>query len=503
MQIVSEGTPLISMVGATLRLGNSWVVSDVDWCLRRGENWVVWGANGAGKSTLARALQGRVPVVRGRIVHHYLEDGSSPAAAGGTALVSSDQYHQLIQREQLLDEMRAFSGRVDQTTTVADLLEISPRTPSDAAAGRGARIGSLLDVEVTAKPLSTLSSGEIRKVLIARAVMRAPCLLILDEPFDGLDQASRKQCTQILERLHATGTQMVLVTHRLREIPFFFDRLLHIDHGRVIWQGRLAAFLPSPATRTRRPQGFDRSPASADTAQNGSDRTHLIRMRAVTVRYSSTIVLDHIDWTVREGEHWGVVGPNGAGKTTLLNLITGDNLQGYANALELFGRCKGAGDSLWQIRHHIGLVSDVQQARFQRRMTGLDVVCSGFFDSIGLYRSCSTDQQRCARIWIERFELTDLADRNMTALSFGQQRMLLLARAMVKTPRLLILDEPCNGLDRVNRQRLHTMVDRIADDGGTTTLYVTHQAEEMPACITHRLCLAAGKVVSAGPVRFL
>jgi len=221
----------------------------------------------------------------------------------------------------------------------------------------------------------------------------------------------------------------------------------------------------------------------------------LIRMNDVTVRYKDAIVLDKVSWEVRGGENWAIIGPNGAGKTTLLKLITGDNLQGYANQITLFGRLKGTGESIWQIRHMIGYVADDLQARYQRNLMGVDVVCSGFFDSVGLYASVTEKQRQTALDRMETLDILGLAHQRINRLSFGQQRLLLIARAMVKTPRLLILDEPCNGLDPVHRRQVLSILDRIVQSGRTHLLYVTHRQKEMPAGITHCLYLEAGRVI--------
>jgi molybdate transport system ATP-binding protein len=198
---------------------------------------------------------------------------------------------------------------------------------------------------------------------------------------------------------------------------------------------------------------------------------------------------------MRSGENWALIGPNGAGKTTLLRLITGDNLQAYANHLELLGRRKGSGESVWDIKAHIGVVADDLQARYQRNLTGYDVICSGFFDSIGLYRFCSSDQKQTARQWIDTLALDDLADEPFNRMSFGQQRLLLIARAMVKSPKLMVLDEPCSGLDAAHRRRVLQLVDIIGQRPSTGLLFVSHHPEEIPACVSRRLYLDAGRVV--------
>ena len=176
-----------------------------------------------------------------------------------------------------------------------------------------------------------------------------------------------------------------------------------------------------------------------------------------------------------------------------MRLITGENLQAYANDIILFGQPKGSGETIWQIRNKIGYVADELQARYQRKLTGLDVVISGFFESVGIYRIVDQHQIQAARSWLEKLGITELSDAFMNRLSFGQQRLLLIARAMVKRPQLLILDEPCNGLDRAHRVMVLNLLDRIADTGDTQLIYISHRYDEFPACIHHYLLLEGGR----------
>ena len=222
---------------------------------------------------------------------------------------------------------------------------------------------------------------------------------------------------------------------------------------------------------------------------------HLLSIQGAKAHYGAAQALFGVDLNVMPGETVALVGANGAGKTTLLKLITGDQLQAYANKIVLFGRPKGSGESVWEIKQHIGYLGDDFQARYQRHMTAFEVVCSGFFDSVGLYRQCTAEQKERARWWCNTLALEDLTQRPMMQLSFGQQRLILIARAVVKTPQLLILDEPCNGLDAEYRRAVLHILDQIARNGHTHLLYVSHQAEDMPTCITHRLYLEKGRIV--------
>jgi molybdate transport system ATP-binding protein len=492
-----SAVPFITLDGVTVRVAGRWVLNDLTWQIHTGENWVVWGANGAGKTTLARALLGDAPVVKGRIHRHYEAHRSPGGASGMPALVSADQHQDFFQLQQRLDAMAHFSGRLEPGAPASELLDALPQADPDDRSElvRILKMETLLD-----KPVGVLSTGETRKLLIARALLRHPGLLILDEPFNGLDAASQAQMAQMLDRLGGSGVQMVLITHRPVEIPKVFSRLIHIENGRLQWQGPIRDFFAA-----RRGPGEGRPPARLSSLQRrpiadeSGGRVPLVQMRDVCVRYGENRVLEGISWTLRQGEHWALIGPNGAGKSTLLRLITGDNLQGYANELILFGRPKGSGESVWQVKQQIGYVADDLQLRYQKKMSGLDVVCSGFFDSVGLYRRCTDIQRQTARECMRDTGIRELGSRLFSELSFGQQRMVLIARALVKAPRLLILDEPCNGLDAGNRLKVIGMLEGIGRRAAASLLYVSHRSDEMPACITHCLYLSEGRIQSCGP----
>jgi len=220
----------------------------------------------------------------------------------------------------------------------------------------------------------------------------------------------------------------------------------------------------------------------------------------VTVSYGGKPVLKNLNWSMRAGEHWALCGPNGSGKTTVVNLIAGENPQVYASDIRLFGRRRGSGDSIHDIRRRLGFMSCEFHLRHTRRLTAFEVVLSGFFDSVGLYRTADARQAESARGLMETLGIGGLTGRAFPRLSFGEQRMVLLARAVVKLPELLVLDEPCQGLDRVNRRRVIEMVDRICRLSATHIIYVTHHPDEIPACITHRLALAP--VAAGAPAAF-
>ena len=485
-----ENRCFIQLENVTLRVRDSFLLPGTSWQIDRGQHWAILGPNGAGKTTLVKALTGDVPVVKGAV-----------SAFGGrtkairTEYVSFEQHQRLMVREAQRDEFRHFSGNLNGITTVREILVEGNGTPPDENSVAVERVAARLNLRhLLGRGIRALSTGEIRKVQIARVLLNAPEIMILDEPFDGLDQSARQDLSQIIDDLMDETRTVILVTHRQREILPHVSHVLAVKDGAVIFQGRREEVL-TPA-QLERLYAFDPAasfsiPASADVPQLEpvAERPPeiLVDMKNVTVKYDGTTALDNISWTVKSGENWVVLGPNGSGKTTLLNLITADHPQAYANEIYLFGRRRGSGESIWDIKQRIGMVSSEFHLRYRKPITAFEAVLSGFFDSVGLYRHASPDQKQIAEKWMTVLGIAHKADKIFNQLSYGEQRMVLLARSMVKMPRILILDEPYQGLDRTNRQRILEAIDVIGRHSGTQIIYVTHYPDEIPACMTHML----------------
>ncbi|MCU0594433.1 MAG: ATP-binding cassette domain-containing protein, partial [Desulfobacterota bacterium] len=318
-----------------------------------------------------------------------------------------------------------------------------------------------------------------------------------------LDERAKAELKGLIDRLMIGPMRVILVTHRFEEISPRITHVLCVKDCRVMLHGPAGEILKPE----RIPEIYGEGGLGAEgkglysktqKEKQESGPHELIAMKDTTVRYGKQVVLARINWTVRRGENWAVLGPNGSGKSKLLELITGDNVQGYANDIQLFGRRKGSGETIWEIKEKLSIVSAEFQMRYQKRIPAYDVICSGFFDSIGLYEICTEQQHQAVRSWIGLLKMEDLARKRFDHLSHGQQRLILLARAMVKSPLLMILDEPCDGLDYANRRQVLDFIEFIGSRTATDLIYVTHHKEELPACITHALVLADGKVMSAG-----
>jgi len=478
----------IRLENVTIRVREKFILADTSWEIKNNQNWAILGPNGSGKSSLVGTLMGDVPVVKGKVTRNYPR-----TAQGAIGYVSLELHQRLIAREEDRDEARFFSGRMDtfakarQTILSADHNEYV-EAPNFDRVVKHLEIGYLLD-----RGIRFLSTGEMQKVLIARALMKSPKLLILDEPFEGLDDKSKGRLGNTITGLMGEGMQVILVTHRFEEI------LRHITH--VLCLKDCKVFLQGERDEVLKPQNMDRLfnrkgpvtiplPRQEDgrEAPQEGKRELFVELKNTTVRYGDIPVLENLNWAMKRGENWAIVGPNGSGKTTLLSLIIGDNPQAYANEIYLFGKRKGSGESIWDIKKRIGFVSSELQIHYRKRMRVHDVVLSGFFDSIGLYRKCGREQHAAAGQWMKLLGIAYAAEW-YDQLSYGQKRMVLLARSMVKSPTLLILDEPCQGLDRSNRKVILDLIDHIGRKTKTHVLYVTHHQDEIPSCITHALRL--------------
>jgi molybdate transport system ATP-binding protein len=486
---ISDGR-FIAFESVTLRVRDRHILPATCWEIREAQSWAVLGPNGSGKSTLMRALAGETPVVKGHIRRHH--PLAAPECMG---YVSFETHRELIAREQAADAARYFSGAIESYLTPQGLMETVEGDGGPAQRiSKGAilamlGIGGLLD-----RPMRFLSTGEIRRILIARAILRSSGMLLLDEPFEGLDIAGRKRLTESIDLLLKHGIRVMLATHRMENLLPAFTHVIALKEGQVFCSG--------PRDQVLTPESIEQLydlkvggpensiPAGRTTATDqGSARSVVIEIKNAGVHYQGLSVFENLNWTVRRGENWTITGPNGSGKSTLLQMITGDHPQAYANDVYLFGRRRGSGESIWDIKQRLGVVSSEFQVNYRKPIRAFDVVLSGFFDSVGLYRRAGPAQVETAHTWLERLGLGLLKEKRYDLLSFGERRMILLARAVVKTPEILVLDEPCQGLDPANRKRILALVDVIVRQPHTQILYVSHHPEEMPACITHYLDL--------------
>lgn len=474
----------------------------VDWRLKRGEVWAVVGPNGAGKSTLLRVLRGQVPVIRGELRYGSNEAGRALAAEPWRQVlhVSFAAQSTLLKGAAGYVQSRWHGGEDDAVARARDVLG----TALDLPEGRRI-VGALALEPILDRRVTELSNGERRKVLIARAAATGPIVLALDNPFAGLDRASRAVVADAVRRLHERGMTILLATSRTDEMPEVTTHILVLESGRVVRAGprdtvegdeRFAEVMLPAA---RRPE---RAPArpGAGSATSSSGRTPLVELREVDVRYGAVDVLRRIDWTVRRGERWVVVGANGAGKSALLSLVLTDNPQAYANDVSLFGRRRGSGESIWDLRRRIGCVSPEMHLYCERDRRVLDVVRSGFRSPVVPPGRPVVREVGVAEAWLEALGLEQCRDRRFGDLSEGERQMVLIGRALATGPELLVLDEPCQGLDPGRRARVLDVLERTLRPADTTLILVTHDVDEIPSSMTHGLLLRRGRAALAASV---
>lgn len=480
---------LITLQNITLRVRDKFILPGTSWAINTHQNWAVLGPNGVGKSSLVGALVGNVPAVKGNILRHLPQ--ALPAAI---SYVSFELEQRLIDREEKRDTARFFTGKLDSFEKSADLIQAQDNNAAAPAADFDKIIDALEIGYLLGRGIRFLSTGELRKIMIARALMQSPRLLILDEPFAGLDIYSKTQLKEIINSKVNNNCQLILVAHRFEEITANITHILCLKDDAVFLQGPRKKVLASE--KMDRLYERDKPVAlsfplkkSAPRKPKGQEAAIIVQMKNTTVKYGSQLVLDRLNWLIRADENWAVLGPNGSGKSTLLSLIIGENPQAYANKIYLFGRRRGSGETIWDIRKNIAFVSAEFQIRYRKKILAYHVILSGFFDSVGLYRTATAEQHAIARQWIKNLGIDGISERKFNQLSYGEKRLILIARAMVKSPALLILDEPCQGLDMENRHMILDLIETVGAHTQTCLLYVTHHANEIPPCITHVLRL--------------
>ncbi len=323
------------------------------------------------------------------------------------------------------------------------------------------------------RSIRTFSSGEQKKALLKYLLANQPGFLVVDNVFDMLDAASREELLKHLVSL-SEKMPMVQIFRRRDNLLPFIDKVLEIEGGQVVYQGSAAAFLQRYAQRQTTILPGTIPVSSIDF---GIPINPLVRFNSVSVSYGPRAILDAIHWEIRSGDFWHLIGPNGSGKTTLLTMITGDNPQAYGQDLILFGRKKGSGESIWEIKKKIGYVTPAMTVLFKGWHSVERMVISGLYDSVGLYRQPTTNELDLALRWLELMGLASMRKQRFADLSEGRQCMVLIARAMVKHPPLLILDEPIHGLDDQDASLVVALIHKIATESQTTLIYVSHQQE--------------------------
>ena len=489
----------------------------IDLDILQGEQIAIVGNNGSGKSILAGMLTGRIPPRGGSLAYDFspspftlISDNIKHITFRDSygSYTDSTYYHQQRWNQIDIDE--------SNTPTVRELLDKAFDTAEhstakcfgykeeDKAAITAERrvlreklfslfhLDSLLD-----KYIIMLSSGELRKFQLTRTLLSSPRILVLENPFIGLDAATRQQLQDLLQALiKEIGLQVILVLSKSDDIPPFITHVVTMDHRRLMGKDTYSTYqthipsIPAHVLTAEKRQAILSLPytdAPLDSETTGSDT--VVDFHDVNIRYGDRTILKDLSFTVKKGERWALSGENGAGKSTLLSIVCADNPQAYANDITLFGHRRGSGESIWDIKRHIGYVSPEMHRAYQKDVPCVEIVASGLPNALGLYKKPKAEELPICEFWMDIFGIRRFRDTSFLKLSSGEQRLVILSRVFVKDPSLLILDEPLHGLDLMNRRLVKDIIETYCLRRDKTMIMVTHYESELPDNITHRIHL--------------
>ncbi|MET4081359.1 molybdate transport system ATP-binding protein [Pedobacter sp. UYP30] len=460
------------------------VLRDLSWTINRGENWVLTGISGSGKTTLARTIVSKANECEEVKIHFDL-NSKNPAKA--LFVESWYQFKNLEGVANFYYQQRYTSNQTKEISTVhAELLSYGKENKLHFD-----QVEPILEAlgfsTFASSQLIELSSGEHKKLQLVKALWLKPQLLIIDQPYTGLDALSRKNLNVLLEEVAKEGVQLMLISND-NKLPNSISHFAEIKEGKLVEVDSVRTFSQTAKKRLGEIPVFLKQPP-VYTSKN------IVEMVDVNISYGEKQVLKNVNWKVEAGEKWLLQGHNGSGKSTLLSLISGDHPQSYANQLFLFGSKRGSGESVWDIKQHLGLISPEFHWYFDGTATVWESVASGFYDSVGLFQQLPYSKKMQVDELLEYLTLTEHKNKPLSSLPLGKQRLVLLARTIIKNPELLILDEPCQGLDVQQTQDFNQLVDELCGNG-MTLIYVGHFETALPSCIEKRIVLKNGEVTS-------
>ncbi|HVW95781.1 MAG TPA: ATP-binding cassette domain-containing protein [Mucilaginibacter sp.] len=493
------------MDNVTVRYLNNVLFSGLNFSVDQGQSCALIGRSGSGKSAMLHTIAGRFNITGGDIEYHLFKETQSEA---GTledhtrwqkfiALVEPrHHFKNLSNTSDFYYQQRFNSSDSEDALVVEEYLNTVTPAFKEAIYWTRKKVISVLKLdELLTKQIIKLSNGETKRLMIAAALLKSPVLLLLDSPLTGLDVETRKEFNSIIDEIINSGITVVIATSP-HEIPDAIAKVVILDAGKVVQQLDKKNFDPELFAE-KRPDKIDNGELKSllNTGIAKPAYQSIIKMDDVFIRYGDKVILNKVNWQVTSGERWALLGPNGAGKSTLLSLINADNPQAYANDIVLFDKKRGTGESIWDIKSKIGFVSPELHQYFPTDNSCLQVVESGYYDTLGLFRPSQKSKADIALRWMNALEIGQFARVLLKNIPASAQRLCLLARALIKNPDLLIFDEPCQGLDDHQQQHFKSIVDAICRISNVTMIYVTHYQHEIPDSVTKVLRLDKGAVI--------
>lgn len=467
---------LLEARNLSAKLSNVLILDSINFSVEEGQHWAIVGDSGSGKTSLANALVGRlfhsgeVTLAPGQSIqlleqqHRFKTLSNTSNFYYQQRYQSQDAEDSLTIEQELAEEM---ASQPDETLQWLDILQLKDKLK---------------------EPLIQLSNGENKRLQLAKTLLHQPNILIMDNPFVGLDITGRALLHSIIHELASKGIHLIIITSK-NEIPACITSILKLEKGKQLYAGSRKEMVFTEVEDTGLLIG--EKDLAALPKPDFPNFNVAIKLVNVNIQYGEKKILHQLNWEVCKGERWNLSGPNGAGKSTLLSLINADNPQAYANEIYLFDKRRGRGESIWDIKKKIGYVSPEMHLYFPFVSTCFEVVASGLFDTVGLFRAVNDEQEALTNHWLDIFNIREVAQKQIQLCSMGQQRMALLARALIKNPPLLVLDEPCQGLDDIQTQQFNALVDQVCYNFDTTLVYVSHYQSQVPACVDRVMELGA------------
>ncbi|MGJ1409664.1 ATP-binding cassette domain-containing protein [Sphingobacterium thalpophilum] len=480
--------PVVHIANLTIQYGKDCVLQDLNWQISPGEQWILGGPSGTGKTTLAKAISGQLKY-EGTITFHW--ELASPLPATVHYVSNWFQFTNLEGDRNFYYQQRYNKFAKNDTLTVFAELKHFAQQEQLAFEDVEPYLSIFGFENFRDQQLIELSSGEHKRLQLVKALWLQPQVLIIDQPYTGLDVQSRKDLNQVFDQLAEKGVSLLLISND-DEQPDCINRFAEIQQGKLVIRKHNSEISKGLARQRKQLPYFLQQPPKVSAQV-------MVKMNKINVSYGEKQVLKNIDWEVKAGEKWLLQGHNGSGKSTLLSLINADHPQAYANDITLFGKKRGSGESIWEIKEHLGIISPELHWYYDMNANVGQTIASGFFDSMSLYQKLGYEQQQKLEQVLHFFDLKEVKHKTLASLPLGQQRLALLARTIVKHPELLILDEPCQGLDKEQTQYFNDVIDDLSKNG-QTLIYVGHFESQLPTCIDNRLVLEKGEIKTVGPV---
>ncbi len=485
---------ILNIQDLSVHYGLKTVIDNLSLTVKANEGWLIRGESGSGKTTLARAIAGLVKHL-GCIEINFDKQSALPAR---TLFVENwYRFTNLEGDRNFYYQQRYNHQQKRDTVTVGRELELHGIENSLNTDSLNSLVTTFQYDKVLDEQLFEISSGEHKKLQLIKALWLSPQLLIIDQPYTGLDKDSRTHLNQLLNEYAAKGGTLIIISNDM-ELPECVHHLIELKNGKIVNSAYSVneKFSISPFggnTKGARDEAQKLLPSFLTNPPEYTSQ-ELVYMKDIHVRYDEKYVLTDINWQVHAGERWLLQGHNGSGKSTLLSLITADHPQAYANDIRLFGVQRGGGESIWDIKKRTGLISPELHWYFDANATVSQSLASGFFDANGQYQRLRYAQKQQLEELLHFLNLYEVRDELLATQPLGKQRLALLGRTIIKNPQLLVLDEPCQGLDQQQTQYFNNLVDEISKNG-VTIIYVGHFETQLPSCLTHKLVLEEGRVI--------